>query len=1194
MPTMMLARKLRRNLAGPACYAAFALASAFAQTTPQPKPDTKPAADTKEEEVITLSPFEVSSSTQKGYYGANTLSGTRFNTKLSDLASSITVMTKQQMNDFGMLDINDMFLYVAGTEGTGTYTDYSIDRNGSVSDNVQNNPTNANRVRGIGSANVSFDNIETMNRVPIDSLEVESVEISRGPNANVFGLGNPSGTVNMIPTSANLTKNKVTTEGRTDSWGGWRTSLDANTVLLQDKLAIRVSGIFQHDAFERKPSGVDTERFKAMIKAKPFKNTTITASISGYHAYGNRPNYIPPRDNLSYWISKGKPYWDPYTMTIHNADGTYYNGTQAASTFTAATYNGPDVFTSTYLGNNHNQMYIDQGGLAFWSSSQTAVLPKALTGATAAGPTGAWTASTSATGAFSRFGQHYLQASAAAGSVFSGTAPRPFAQPLFNTTPTISDKNIYDWSSINISAPNRFWDRTTTYYLKIDQVVLDTPVHYLAVQGAFMREDSDRWSRNIVGTINDNGQSGQLTVDVNKYLLDGTPNPYFGRPYLATDKPRTQENPSKWDTSRAQLAYKLNLTKQDNLLKYLGWLQLTGYGEYKYRINRQYSWRDAMYSPVAWIPTGTYTGYQSAPTGTPTNIPITQGEYRFYVGDAGSNKVQYAPASFSLGNYPFVWWSATGSTSTTNPGAYTITKNTDTITLGQVAADKSGGSFNSKTTLKTAGIVATSHLFDDHLITTGGWRNDTTYTKYGAPGNPTTNAFLNPDGTTFNYSIINGWAPTYYKNGGHTTNIQFVLKPFTNTAIVRHLSEHGNKFFAELLNGLSVYTNRSNSFLPTLPAQDLYKNLLPNTTGSEKSWGVGLSLFDDTVEIRATHYEDFQRNAQTTDISTVAGRVLRMDFNPTGSGNPTPFLNLYDNATHWVKFQHPTWTTDQVSTEVATETGFSSADNSYYINPVPPIGATTDVKSVGTELEVNLNLKSYWTVAIAATKMEQSNTNISKALVNWINQRMPIWTSLVDPTITDANAAAEGNPGKLWWLHRYSAAPVAGAAAPYSATAQTPSENYNAFVKAPFAIMQAQEGKSSPEIRPYSFRMSTSVQLRGLFDNKHLKRMTVGGALRWEDKAAIGYYGKQQLPAIITDLDPDRPIYDKAHYYVDLFAAYAFKSFDNKVGTTLRFNVQNLGETGRLQGIGAFPDGTISTYRIVDPQKFIFTLSFDL
>jgi len=59
------------------------------------------------------------------------MSGTRFNSKIEDLGSSITVITKEQMTDFAMLDINDIFLYTASTEGTGTYTDFTIDRNGS-------------------------------------------------------------------------------------------------------------------------------------------------------------------------------------------------------------------------------------------------------------------------------------------------------------------------------------------------------------------------------------------------------------------------------------------------------------------------------------------------------------------------------------------------------------------------------------------------------------------------------------------------------------------------------------------------------------------------------------------------------------------------------------------------------------------------------------------------------------------------------------------------------------------------------------------------------------------------------------------------------------------------------------------------------------------------------------------------------
>jgi hypothetical protein len=286
-----------------------------------------------------------------------------------------------------------------------------------------------------------------------------------------------------------------------------------------------------------------------------------------------------------------------------------------------------------------------------------------------------------------------------------------------------------------------------------------------------------------------------------------------------------------------------------------------------------------------------------------------------------------------------------------------------------------------------------------------------------------------------------------------------------------------------------------------------------------------------------------------------------------------------------------------VAAEVLKQTKFSAADFAYFQNATPPIGATADVRSKGTEIEINYNPTRYWTITGSVTDGQTINNNISKALVNWIDERMPVWTTIVDPSISNANAAAENNPNKLWWLHRYTAsgsAPAPGTAATYTATAQTPQENFTAFVSAPFGIIRAQEGKSNPQVRRYAFKASTSYQLAGVTENKWFKRMSVGGAVRWEDKAAIGYYGVQSLPAMITDLDPNRPIYDKAHTYLDLFVSYKTKMWSDKISATFQINVKNLGEGGRLQPVGAFPDGTIHTYRIVDPQQFIFTASFDL
>jgi hypothetical protein len=162
------------------------------------------------------------------------------------------------------------------------------------------------------------------------------------------------------------------------------------------------------------------------------------------------------------------------------------------------------------------------------------------------------------------------------------------------------------------------------------------------------------------------------------------------------------------------------------------------------------------------------------------------------------------------------------------------------------------------------------------------------------------------------------------------------------------------------------------------------------------------------------------------------------------------------------------------------------------------------------------------------------------------------------------------------------------------ASAVTPQQNFQAFVGAPLGIIAQQEGKSNPQVRRYAFRAASSFQLAAVTDNRFFKHITVGGAYRWEDKAAIGYYGIADANGIYQSLDATRPIYDKSHYFVDMFTNYKTKIWHDKVVATFQFNVKNLGQGIHLQPIGAFPDGSISTYRITDPQEFMFTASFDL
>jgi hypothetical protein len=357
---MNLSTKYYRRLAfvrGAACLtlAGLCASSFYAQSVPAVTPEDLAKYDTNRNGVldpaelaakqaaenagvpgdtITLSPFEVVAEAV-GYFQSNSMSGTRLNSKIEDLGQSITVMTKEQMTDFAMLDINDMFEHMASTEGTHTYSDFVVDRTGAVTDNVSLEPNNANRVRGIGSANIAFNNIATTGRVPVDPLWMDSLELSRGPNANIFGLGEAGGTVNQVPATANLSRNFARVDTRVDSYEGWRAALDVNRTLLNKKLAVRASLAHQHTGFVREPAGEDARRISLQTKAQPFKNTTLSLSWYRYSNVGTRPNYTTPRDNITGWIAAGKPAWDPVTRLITLNGVTYGQNTATGNQLVA-------------------------------------------------------------------------------------------------------------------------------------------------------------------------------------------------------------------------------------------------------------------------------------------------------------------------------------------------------------------------------------------------------------------------------------------------------------------------------------------------------------------------------------------------------------------------------------------------------------------------------------------------------------------------------------------------------------------------------------------------------------------------------------------------------------------------------------------------------------------------------------------
>ena len=820
-------------------------------------------------------------------------------------------------------------------------------------------------------------------------------------------------------------------------------------------------------------------------------------------------------------MASGRPTWDPVAQVVH------VNG-QTLGPFTSNT-GLPDYFNNSYAGNAQSIAFIDQGTVAYWGLPNTSVSSVPLL---------------AASGGYSKSGTaRFMSPSSAAGTSGAGTIA---AQPLFSTTPSVNDKALYDWSSINLASINSFLDQTETSSFQVDQVLLNSSRQSLAVQGVWVRENAQRFRRNLVGQA-DLGQNGQLLVDVNERLLDGSANPFFLRPYIGLDKPLTYLQPARWDTYRGQIAYKLDLTKEPNFLRWLGKHQLTGYYEYKYRINRQYAFRDVMADTHAWLPASTPRANNDiAPN-------LTMLYSRYYVGDKQGTNVDYAPTSFNYGAYPFVWGGQNG------------VFNREPVRIDRVPTNgnSTGGPNNSLTILKSVGAVMQSHFLDDRIITTVGLREDRQYVKNGK-----TPIQLNPaDGTALDYESVDHWTTNYKFNSGKTKTTGAVVRPFRDLGFITREAAGGNafgRFVANAFHGLSLTYNKSDSFRPVDPALDIFLRPVQPPTGKGTDYGFWLNMFDGKLIVRLNRYETRSENNSAGDAGTIVKRAARIDATQNA-----PF-QLNTQATAWVTALNPTWSVQQVQAEVAKQIGLSTEVQNAIDANFDRLTATQDLTAKGTELEVNINPSRYWTASASATDTRSITNNVSTTLEEWIAARMPIWTTIVDQ-----------RTGKLWWTTNYGGS-------------QTAAQNYAARVQAPFSVLRQQEGKSNPQIRRYAYKLMTNLQLAAVSDNATLKHFSVGGALRWEDKGAIGYYGKQSLPAVITELDPDRPIYDKAHAYIDAFVSYRTKMFSERVMATFRFNVRNVQEGGRLQPIGAYPDGTPNAYRIVDPRQFILQCTLDL
>ena len=179
------------------------------------------------DDVVKLSEFQVSTSADKGYRAANSVSATRIDTPIKDLPFAISAYTQQFITDIGARDLFDVVQYApsvtsAGKEfnaGNSVYTirgfDQAPQHNGFVGEGY------------------------------VDTVSVDRVEVVKGPSSVLYGQVAPGGTVNYI-TKRPGTKAATTVGAQIGTQDFWRTTLDLNQPLLGKSLLFRLNGAWEN------------------------------------------------------------------------------------------------------------------------------------------------------------------------------------------------------------------------------------------------------------------------------------------------------------------------------------------------------------------------------------------------------------------------------------------------------------------------------------------------------------------------------------------------------------------------------------------------------------------------------------------------------------------------------------------------------------------------------------------------------------------------------------------------------------------------------------------------------------------------------------------------------------------------------------------------------------------------------------
>ncbi len=1112
---------------------------------------------TEDEDIYLLSPFVIETEEDIGYLATSTLAGTRIKTNLSDIATSISVITEEFLEDTGSDNVAELLVYTTNTEVAGLGGNVSLSDltgNDEASDQRAVRSVNSQqRLRGLAPADLTRNFFET--GIPFDSYNTQRVEINRGANAALFGLGSPAGIINNTLKVANFNDETVIS-GAIGSFGSKRSVLDVNRQIIEDKLAIRAIGLYDDNKYRQDPAFRRDKRIFAtttytteFFEDSDFLDaTTVRVNFEYGSISSNNPRILPPTDKVTPWFVG---WTDDYSQFYEEA-GFVHPGPQAirvdASVTNTRDWGGLDAISRATL----RPTQATGRGVHIIFPDHNSSVPGDVSS--------------------SRYGENIIgRQNTLSNKIFSQAEQRlgtgvhwttanlrhtlnglgvPTAIHNLYQSPVVMDPSIFDFNNVLIDGPNKGEGLDfEAFNFTVEQLFLNGNAGIEFAYDNQLRE-SENWG--MLGS----GFNLKLSIDVNTVLMDGTPNANFGRPFIA-DEGYIGYSRDEDEVYRLTAFYDLKFSERDGLVKWLGDHLIT----FSYSDTEQYSEQRGGRPFSTGID---YTWGRSVPPVRRTDNHRNAFSKMHYLGGSLENQSVAAGA-----NIPGIQALQVPNAATRGSGRFLVSQDGDRddgFHVETVTVDEEIWRSANKDLIEieSAVLVLQSFLLNRNLIGTFAWREDEISTLR-AVQSPELGGGNSPFRTDLDLLL---WQEEHF-SVDYATEADIEESSIFSYGLVAAVP-FGWMEKVPYVDDLRFHYNESENFTLGAGRVNAFGESVPAPKGETKDYGFSLTLFDNKLYLKANWYESSQ-NFLTFDsgpgLTTPASLLINArsmigirSFDEDGDGLPEIDTNG-DGVGDQELIPLPQEYLDLVNYDPVGNVATG----------LPGFVRTFDRVAEGFELEAVYNPTPNWTIAFNAARQEATNNNSAQTLQRYFEETT---VNVNGQEFGIIELFATGGPNAA-----FPQFDAPGEAALAAAQADRALANFSAITEL--------DGQLAQELREWRYNFITNYK----FDEGSLAGINVGGAYRWQDKAAIGYEFKEAADGTLIP-DINAPFFGPTEDNIDVWVGYTRPIMDEKVNWKIQLNIRNLLDDDDLIPVAANPNGAVYAARIVNPLTWELRSSF--